>query len=155
MTLSTLIRNEPADPAVVRERLTRMATVLDSAIAIPGTRLRLGLDPVIGLIPGIGDAIGLLLGLWMLWQARSVKAPADVQLKMLGNLGIEAVLGAVPLLGDAFDLVWQANQRNRHLLLRWLDEHTRPAEPPTPRLALWHKLLILGLLLALVVLLLV
>lgn len=107
--------------------------MLDSAIRIPGTQIRFGADAVIGLIPGVGDLLGLALGLWMIWQARGVKAPGRLQLKMLGNLAIEAVVGIVPLLGDFFDLLWQSNQRNRKILIDWMDEQSKVDETPPAR----------------------
>ena len=109
----------------LRKHLTRLANGLDTAFRIPGTSIRFGADALIGLIPGIGDAFGLLMGMWMIWQARDVRAPNRLQLKMLGNLGVETLVGIVPVVGDAFDVVWQANQRNRRILMEWMDEQDK------------------------------
>ena len=134
----------------LRQRLDRLARVLDTAFRIPGTRIRFGADALIGLVPGVGDVAGLALGLWLIWQARGVQAPAPLQMKMLGNLGIETLLGIVPVLGDAFDVLWQANQRNRQLLINWMDEQARLQQKPPPRP--WPLILVGGLLLALLLL---
>lgn len=117
----------------LRERLGKLANILDTAWQIPGTRIRLGADALIGLVPVAGDVVGLGLGLWMIWQARSVQAPPRLQGKMLLNLGIEAVIGIVPFVGDAFDVLWQANQRNRRVLIDWMDEQDRVDPPASKR----------------------
>ncbi len=128
-----------------RQRMERMARWLDSAVAVPGTSIRLGLDALIGLIPGIGDVAGFVIGLWFILQARKLDAPGHLQGRMLGNLALEAVVGSIPLIGDLFDVAWQANQRNRKLLFDWLD---RTAPAPEPAVAgavrrMWPGLLVL------------
>lgn len=117
----------------LRTRLEQLANLLDTAWRIPGTRVRFGVDGLIGLVPVAGDLAGMAMGLWMIWQARSVKAPLRLQIKMLLNLGIEAVIGIVPLIGDAFDVLWQANQRNRRVLLKWMDKQDRTDAPKSRR----------------------
>lgn len=114
----------------VRRRLETQARVLDELVRIPGTPIKVGLDAVIGLVPVAGDLAGLALGLWMIWQARSAKAPRELVWKMLRNLGIETVIGAVPIAGDIFDVAWRANSRNRDLLVDWMDAVDAPPEPP-------------------------
>lgn len=106
----------------LRKRLETLANTLDTALRIPGTKVRFGADAIVGLIPGLGDVLGLAMGLWLIWQARGVRAPFKLQVRMLGNLALEAIIGAVPILGDAFDVLWQANQRNRQILTDWMDE---------------------------------
>lgn len=113
------------------ERIQRVARLMDNAIGIPGTQLRLGLDALIGLIPGVGDVAGLVVGLWVVQQARGVGAPRKIQIDMLRNLAIETVLGSVPVLGDLFDVAWQANQRNWQLLDAWLKSTAPPTATPT------------------------
>jgi hypothetical protein len=110
------------DPAVERARaLTR---VLDDAIPIPGTRFRIGLDPILGLIPGAGDLVGGAMSAYLLLVAQRAGAPTSVLLRMLGNLAIDSLVGAVPFLGDLFDAGYKANRRNLGLIERYLD---RPA----------------------------
>ena len=103
-------RDDPA--ASVR----RLAHVLDAAVRIPGTKIRIGLDPILGLIPGIGDLAGTVLSGYVVLAAVRLGVPKPVLARMLVNLGIDAVLGAVPLLGDVFDVAWRANSRNLALI---------------------------------------
>lgn len=96
--------------------------LLDTALRIPGTRIRFGLDPLLGLVPGLGDVAGAAMAGYVVILASRFGAPAPVLLRMLANLGVDTVLGAVPLLGDVFDVAWKANVRNLALLERYLDE---------------------------------
>jgi hypothetical protein len=98
---------------------------MDDLIRIPGTNIRVGLDPLLGLLPGGGDAAGGLVAAYTLLVAARVGAPPAVILRMAGNIGLDALLGVVPLLGDLFDVGWKANRRNVALLERY-------AEAPQP-----------------------
>jgi hypothetical protein len=106
-------------------RAREFARILDSAFRVPGTRYRFGLDPVFGLIPGLGDAIGGGFGAYLLVLAFRKGAPPIVMLRMFGNIAADLLLGAIPLLGDLFDAGYKANLRNLSLLERFLD---RPQE---------------------------
>jgi hypothetical protein len=97
-------------------RLESLARVLDTAIRIPGLGIRLGADALIGLAPGIGDAVTALLAGWIVYQAHRLGAPRRLLVKMLGNVAVDGLVGAVPLVGDAFDVLWRANRRNVRLL---------------------------------------
>ena len=103
------------------KRLDSLAYALDNSIRIPGTGARVGLDAVIGLIPGIGDAAGTAMSAYIVIQAARIGAPLAVILRMLLNVGLETVVGAVPLVGDLFDAGWKANARNMALLRRAVD----------------------------------
>lgn len=135
-----------------RERISRLAHVLDSWLAIPGTRYRVGVDALIGLVPVVGDIAGLALGLWLIWQAREIQAPARLQARMLGNLGLETVVGLVPIIGDLFDFAWRANLRNRALLLTWMDQQDA-VERQVPRRSgiQWLLLAVVLVIIALVI----
>lgn len=98
--------------------LGRFATWLDAGLAIPGTRLRFGLDPILGLVPGLGDAAGALLAGWILVEAIRLGAPPATLGRVAYNIGLDALIGAIPLVGDAFDFVWKANIKNVALLER-------------------------------------
>lgn len=111
----------PHLPAVL-ERYRALAQALDSRFRLPGTPVRFGWDALIGLVPGLGDAAGGLLGAYGLWTAHQLGAPMLVLLRMLLNLTIDLGVGTLPLLGDLFDVVWKGNQRNLVLLERWLEE---------------------------------
>ena len=99
-------------------QLRRFAFWLDAGIAVPGTALRVGLDPVLGLVPGLGDAAGALLAAWILVEAIRLGAPRATLARIASNIAIDALIGAVPLLGDVFDVVWKANLKNVALLER-------------------------------------
>ena len=101
-------------------RLDALATLLDSAFLIPGTNIRFGLDALIGLVPGIGDAITTLISLYIVREARALGASRLVIARMLVNVAIDGVVGAVPLIGDVVDVAWRSNRRNMALLQRHL-----------------------------------
>jgi hypothetical protein len=98
-----------------------LARLLDSAIGIPGTNLRFGLDALIGLVPGVGDMAGAALSGYIVLVAARLGTPKPVLLRMLLNVGIDTVIGSVPLLGDLFDAGWRSNTRNTALLERYLE----------------------------------
>ena len=98
------------------ERLDWIANLMDSAIVIPGTNIRVGLDALIGLAPGIGDTVTTLISLWMVKEAHNLGAPKHIIARMVGNVAIDGLVGAVSLLGDAFDVMFRANRRNMKLL---------------------------------------
>lgn len=99
-------------------RLRRFAVWLDAGIAVPGTSVRLGLDPLLGLVPGLGDAVGALFAAGIFFEAIRLGAPRATLLRIAANIGLDALVGAVPVLGDVFDIVWKANLKNVTLLER-------------------------------------
>ena len=103
------------DPLSRARALTRL---LDSAARVPGTSFRFGLDPVLGLIPGLGDVAGAALSGYVVILASRLGAPKSVIVRMLGNVAIDTVAGAMPLVGDLFDASWKSNTRNLALLER-------------------------------------
>jgi len=103
-------------------RVEALATLLDTAILVPGTNVRFGIDALIGLVPGIGDTITTLLSLYIVKEARALGAPRHLILRMLGNVALDSVVGVVPLAGDVFDVMWRANRRNMNMLRGWLDK---------------------------------
>lgn len=98
------------------ERLQRLARLWDSAIRIPGTRVRVGLDPLVGLVPGLGDAAGALVAAYIVLEAVRFDVPGATLLRMLANVAIDALVGTVPVLGDIFDVAWRANLKNVALI---------------------------------------
>ncbi len=106
-------------------RLDGLATLLDTAFFIPGTNIRFGIDAMIGLIPGIGDAITTAMSLYIVHEARQLGAPRPLIARMLANVALDGVVGAVPFLGDAFDVMWRSNRRNMTLLRNHLDREAR------------------------------
>ncbi|HJU64273.1 MAG TPA: DUF4112 domain-containing protein [Gemmatimonadaceae bacterium] len=110
------------DPHRATRALTRL---LDEAIPIPGTGMRVGLDPILGLVPGLGDVVGGALSGYVIILASRHGAPPAVLARMLGNVVLDSAVGAVPLLGDLFDFGWKANTRNLALLERHLAQPSR------------------------------
>ena len=96
--------------------LRRLSQLLDNAIAIPGTKYRLGLDPILGLIPGGGDTIAGALGAYIIIEAARMGIPRKVLWQMVGNILFDTVVGTVPVFGDLFDIAWKANVKNMTLL---------------------------------------
>jgi len=125
---SPVTRIRQLTPRQVRglEALRNVAQMLDSAFVVPGTSYRFGLDPILGLVPGLGDLVSPLFTIGILWQARELALPRIVQLRMIFNVAIDSLVGAVPLLGDLFDFAWKANKMNLALLERHAQEE-RPA----------------------------
>jgi hypothetical protein len=106
------------------ERLRGLTRLLDSAIQIPGTRYRIGLDALVGVVPGIGDVIGAIFSSYIVFQAARMGVSTATLVRMMGNLALDTIVGEVPLLGDVFDAGWKANTRNLALLEGHLE---RPA----------------------------
>lgn len=109
------------------EALRATARLLDSAFEIPGTRIRIGLDPIAGLVPGIGDLVSPLFTIGILWQSRDLNIPRIVQMRMLFNVLIDVVVGVVPIAGDLFDVAWKANDKNYALLEHYAQEERTPS----------------------------
>lgn len=139
--MSTMVTRD--DPMQALRALTR---IMDEAVRIPGTRFRVGLDAIIGLIPWAGDMAGAAVTGFTILTAHRMGAPPVVLLNMVVNLGIDALVGAIPFLGDIFDFGFKANRRNVDLLERHLQ---RPAE--TRRSSRGVLLAVLGLLVVMVI----
>ena len=104
------------DAAVRIARLRRVSEYFDSAFEIPGTNYRVGLDPVLGLLPVVGDAPGAAVSAYVVAEAAALGVPRATLARMLFNVVVDAVVGSLPVVGDAFDAVWKANVRNVRLL---------------------------------------
>ncbi len=98
------------------DRLDSLAYLLDNSIPIPGTGRRIGVDAVLGLVPGVGDVAGSAMSAYIVVQAARLGAPPSVIGRMVANVAIETMVGTIPLLGDLFDAGWKANARNMRLL---------------------------------------
>ncbi|MDJ0637095.1 MAG: DUF4112 domain-containing protein [Xenococcaceae cyanobacterium MO_188.B29] len=103
------------------KRIRRIATLLDSAIGIPGTKFRIGLDPILGLIPGGGDLITAGISAYMIFLAARFGLEKEEIGKMIGNVALETFLGTVPLFGDIFDAYFKANLRNLEILEKHIE----------------------------------
>ena len=109
------------------EALRKLKFLLDSAFRVPGTNLRFGWDPIIGLIPWAGDVLTALMSCAVIVQAHHMRVPRVVQLRMLLNIAIDVIVGVVPFLGDIADFAWKSNTRNFALLER----HALEVQPAT------------------------
>jgi len=103
------------------KRLESIATMMDTAFVVPGTGIRFGFDGLIGLVPGIGDAVTTALSLYLVHEAWQLGAPKHVITRMLANVALDGVIGAVPVAGDVFDVMWRANKRNMRMLRERID----------------------------------
>jgi hypothetical protein len=106
--------------------LRSMQWWLDEAFRVPGTSIRVGWDPIIGLVPWVGDLLTALMSCAIVFHAHQRRLPRIVQLRMLMNVAIDLLVGAVPIVGDAADVFWKSNSMNMALLERHADE-VRPA----------------------------
>jgi hypothetical protein len=110
----------PRWPALspVARRVEQCVRVLDGALVIPGTRLKVGLDPVLGLaLPGVGDAVSGVVSLSVLFLALQYRVPAPILGRMVWNVAVDSTVGAIPVVGDIFDFTWKANELNFELLM--------------------------------------
>jgi hypothetical protein len=101
------------------EQLNHLAGVLDDIFHIPGTKIRFGLDPIVGLVPGLGDIITGLLSFLIVFAAWQRGLPRIAISRMVANIAIDTLLGSIPILGDVFDTVWKSNRMNYNLLVRY------------------------------------
>ena len=106
--------------------LRKFAFLLDEAFPIPGTKIRVGLDAVIGLIPGIGDVIGGVMSTWIIAGALRHRVPARIIWRMILNVVVDLIFGAVPVAGDVFDFLFEENVKN----MRLLELHRDRRRPP-------------------------
>jgi hypothetical protein len=151
-TIPAIAINDPSIPVYVSsdihepalDRVRALARVLDTAIGIPGTKIRFGLDPIIGLVPGLGDVASAVLSGYIVLTGIRLGVSRSVVARMIANVAIDTLVGSVPVVGDLFDASWKSNQKNVALLER----HMGVASSTQPR----NRLLIVGGVLALVVL---
>lgn len=113
---------KPVDHAKQLQRLQKLARVMDSAWGIPFTRIRFGMDSVLGLVPGAGDAIGFGISAYAIILAHRLGAPKSLLARMAANAAVDAGLGAIPIAGDIFDLFFKSNTRNLKLLTDFLEK---------------------------------
>src|SRR5688572_32236896 len=99
----------PANPRLQRIRF--VSNLLDQCITLPGG-MRIGLDPIVGLVPAVGDLAATAMSLYLVYEAARLGLPKRILLRMLGNVALETLMGTFPVLGDLFDAVWKANMRN-------------------------------------------
>ena len=106
-------------------RIRKLSRLMDTAFRIPGTPFRIGWDPIIGLLPGVGDLIDTAFSAYLLFLASQFGLPKNVLGWMVFNIGLEAIVGSIPLIGDVFDAFYKSNIRN----LALLEKHLQVNEP--------------------------
>lgn len=121
----TYSRNKKSSAAIARElqMLRRFVGLLDDGFRIPIIGYRVGLEPLLGLIPFVGDVSGFALSGYLIFRAHRLGAPRNLISKMVVNALIDTAIGSIPVLGDIFDFVWKANRRNLDLFERHLRTH--------------------------------
>jgi len=144
---SARIQSQLADSGV--PQLQKIANLMDSAFRIPGTNLSLGLDAILGLVPGLGDTVTTIISIYIMQEAQRIGVPRVTMARMAMNTGVDYIVGAIPFVGDAFDVVWKANIKNVELLRRHIEAH--PAEAKKQQKSDW--LFLAGLSAALIVML--
>lgn len=110
------------------KQLRALAGLLDEAIVIPGTNIKVGFDSLIGLVPVVGDTLTALFSAYIIQEAAKLGAPKKLLLRMAFNVAVDVVGGSVPLAGDLFDVMWKANKKNLDLLEKFLKRKI-PGEP--------------------------
>lgn len=110
-----------------KKRLERLAWLTDNSIPVPGLGAKVGIDPLMGLLPWFGDTLGALLSSYIILEASRLGAPKSVLLKMVFNVTMDAMVGVLPGAGDLFDFVWKANQRNVRLLEKYVEKPRKTA----------------------------
>ena len=102
------------DPHARMQRVDKIASLLDKRWRI--FSIPIGVDALLGLIPGIGDSVGVLLSSYILYEAHKIGVPLSTKIRMGWNIGVDWLIGLIPLLGDVFDIGWKANLKNAELM---------------------------------------
>ena len=116
--------DENLGAATELEQFRGLARLLDSSIRLPGG-FRIGLDGIIGLLPGIGDAVGTALSGYLIVLAARAGTPKSILIRMVYNVALESIVGVIPVVGDLFDFAWKANERNLALFSDYLHEPSK------------------------------
>lgn len=125
----TVTRTAGVDLHAELGAVRKLSGWLDAKFRIPGTSIRFGLDPVIGLIPGVGDLVTLAMSTYPILAARRLGLPKRTLVRMIANVSMDALIGAIPVLGDLYDFAFKANTRNLKLIERAIAD--RAVAPPT------------------------
>jgi len=131
-TFERIERLEHAEIEAALRRIETVARLMDSLFAIPGTRIRLGFDAIIGLVPVVGDLLAQVVSTYLIWEAKQLGVSKLTLWRMFANTLIDTAVGSVPLVGDAFDVAFKANMKNLRLLQRHLEKRGyRPSAAAT------------------------
>lgn len=126
MGVDQTIETFETDERAALRRARRVSELLDESLRVPGTDFRLGLDPILSVVPGGGDAAAATISLYVVGEAARAGVPTPVLLRMLANVGVDAVGGSVPVAGTVFDALWKANKRNVELFEAYVEAQAEP-----------------------------
>ncbi len=129
-------------PEESEKRIEAVAHLMDNAIRIPGTHFRIGIDGIIGLIPGFGDFVGTIMGAYIIFEAARGGIPKTVVTKMIVNTLLDYFVGLIPFFGDLFDFAWKSNLRNLELYRAARAHPRRMKRRSSVELILWGVLLV-------------
>jgi hypothetical protein len=132
---------------IQKEWLKILSRWLDDVFVVPGSNWRFGLDPIIGLIPIVGDLATTLISLYIIATAAKMQVPKSTLARMGMNIMIDSIVGAIPFVGNVFDFAWKANSKNAQLLER--HANSNPVE--RRKHDLWDRLLVVGLTLTVII----
>jgi hypothetical protein len=121
-----LVRDMPGfgrDPVSIRRRIEMMEALLEGLFVIPGTKRRVGLDSLVGLVPVVGDIATAVMGAWIVWEARNLGLSKWQITRMAANVGVDTLVGAIPFAGDIFDFLYKSNTKNLRIIRKHLDRH--------------------------------
>ena len=116
-TRETLVGDEEA----ALKRMRTVGTLLDDAVRVPGTEFRVGIDPIVGILPVAGDSVMSVISMYIVLEAANLGVPMSTVARMLANIAVDAVIGSIPVLGTLFDAGWKANKRNVKLVEQHVD----------------------------------
>ena len=131
-TRSRIERLDRSDAQASLQRLDNLARLLDSAVRIPGTDIRIGVDALIGIVPVAGDLVSKAISAYLILEARKLGVSRWTIARMAANTTLDAVVGAVPIVGDAFDIMYRANEKIIALLKRHVERHGLPPRAGGP-----------------------
>ncbi|ESP87866.1 DUF4112 domain-containing protein [Candidatus Halobonum tyrrellensis] len=112
---------DTADEAALR-RVRTVARIMDEAVSVPKTDVKIGLDPILGVLPGAGDLLSATVSLYIVAEAAYLGVPLSTVVKMLGNVAVDVGIGSIPVVGDLFDVFWKANAWNVEQIEEFLDD---------------------------------
>lgn len=123
MISNTVERYSDPEIEAAVARIEAVSRIMDSLFDIPGTKVRVGLDAVIGIVPVLGDLLSQIVSSYIIWEARQLGVSRFTMARMIGNSAIDTVIGIIPFAGDAFDIAFRANMKNLALLKAHLAKH--------------------------------
>ncbi len=123
MKISSVERYADPDIEAAVARIEAVSHLMDDLFEIPGTKVRVGLDALIGIVPVVGDLISQVVSSYIIWEARQLGVSRFTMWRMIGNTAVDTVVGIVPVAGDAFDVAFRANRKNLALLKGHLAKH--------------------------------